>query len=122
MLNYFIFFFQKPDYNVTRSNVTRSNVTRGNVTRSNVTRNIVIRNRVIRIFILNKKFPSILSKKKMPRRNTVINPLTGRAIQIGGATYNQLIISAYDHINGELVRRNLLLLLPTNDITLIRDS
>ncbi len=38
-------------------------------------------------------------------RNTVINPLTGRAIQIGGDTYNRLIITAYDHINGELVRR-----------------
>jgi hypothetical protein len=60
---------------------------------------------VIRIFILNKKFPSILSKKKMTRRDTVINPETGRAIRIGGDTYNRLIISAYDHINGELVRR-----------------
>lgn len=38
-------------------------------------------------------------------RNTVINPLTGRTIQIGGDTYNRLIITAYDHINGELVRR-----------------
>jgi len=38
-------------------------------------------------------------------RNTVINPLTRRAIQIGGDTYNRLIITAYDHINGELVRR-----------------
>ena len=38
-------------------------------------------------------------------RQTVINPLTGRTIQIGGNVYNQLIIEAYDHINGELVRR-----------------
>src|SRR3989337_1282533 len=41
----------------------------------------------------------------MTRRNTVINPLSGRAIQISGNTYNQLVITAYDHINGELVRR-----------------
>jgi len=38
-------------------------------------------------------------------RNTIINPLTRRAIQIGGDTYNRLIITAYDHINGELVQR-----------------
>ena len=38
-------------------------------------------------------------------RNTVINPLSRRAIRIGGNTYNQLVITAYDHINGELVRR-----------------
>ena len=38
-------------------------------------------------------------------QNTVINPLTGRTIRIGGDTYNRLIITAYDHINGELVRR-----------------
>ena len=38
-------------------------------------------------------------------RNTIINPLTRRAIQIGRDTYNRLIITAYDHINGELVRR-----------------
>ena len=38
-------------------------------------------------------------------RNTVINPLTGRTIQIGGSVYNQLLFEAYDHINGELVRR-----------------
>ena len=41
----------------------------------------------------------------MTRRNTIINPETGRVIRIGGDTYNRLIISAYDHINGELVRR-----------------
>lgn len=41
----------------------------------------------------------------MTRRNTIINPETGRAIRIGGDTYNRLIISAYDQINGELVRR-----------------
>jgi len=34
-----------------------------------------------------------------------INPETGRRIQIGGDTYNRLIITSYDHINGELVRR-----------------
>jgi len=38
-------------------------------------------------------------------RNTVINPLTGRTIRIGGSVYNQLLFEAYDHINGELVRR-----------------
>ena len=38
-------------------------------------------------------------------RNTVTNPLTGRTIQIGGSVYNQLLFEAYDHINGELVRR-----------------
>src|ERR1041385_3854943 len=38
-------------------------------------------------------------------RNTVTNPLTGRTIQIGGFVYNQLLFEAYDHINGELVRR-----------------
>jgi hypothetical protein len=38
-------------------------------------------------------------------RNTVINPLTGRVIRIGGSVYNQLLFDAYDHINGELVRR-----------------
>ena len=38
-------------------------------------------------------------------RITVINPLTGRDILVGGATYNWLIIDAYDHINGELIRR-----------------
>lgn len=38
-------------------------------------------------------------------RNTVINPETGRRIRIGGIAYNQLIITAYDFINGELVRR-----------------
>ena len=38
-------------------------------------------------------------------RNAVINPLTERTIQIGGSVYNQLLFEAYDHINGELVRR-----------------
>jgi hypothetical protein len=41
----------------------------------------------------------------MTRRNAVINPLSGRTIRVGGDTYNRLIITAYDHINGELVRR-----------------
>src|SRR5271165_2326580 len=38
-------------------------------------------------------------------KNTVINPLTGRTIRIGGSVYNQLLFDAYDHINGELVQR-----------------
>ena len=38
-------------------------------------------------------------------RDTVINPETGRTIRVGGNTYNRLVITAYDFINGELVRR-----------------
>src|SRR5438045_1351782 len=38
-------------------------------------------------------------------RNTVTNPLTGRLIQVGGNTFNQLTFDAYDYINRELVRR-----------------
>ena len=34
-----------------------------------------------------------------------INPLTGRPIQIGGTAFNLLVFTAYDFINGELVRR-----------------
>ena len=34
-----------------------------------------------------------------------INPLTGRPIQIGSTTFNLLVFTAYDFINGELVRR-----------------
>lgn len=33
------------------------------------------------------------------------NPLTGRPIRINGPTYNRLIIEAYDHIDGRLIRR-----------------
>ena len=35
----------------------------------------------------------------------VINPLTGRTIQVGGVVFNRLIMTAYDFINGELIRR-----------------
>jgi hypothetical protein len=38
-------------------------------------------------------------------RTFVTNPLTGRLIQVGGATFNQLILNAYDFTNGELIRR-----------------
>jgi hypothetical protein len=33
------------------------------------------------------------------------NPETGRRIRVGGVTFNQLIFTTYDFINGELVRR-----------------
>jgi hypothetical protein len=33
------------------------------------------------------------------------NPLTGRQIRIGGVTFNQLIMDAYDFIDGRLIRR-----------------
>ena len=36
---------------------------------------------------------------------STINPLTGRPIQIGGTAFNLLVFTAYDFINGELVRR-----------------
>ena len=35
----------------------------------------------------------------------VINPETGRRIQVGGVTFNHLIFTGYDFINGELVRK-----------------
>ena len=35
----------------------------------------------------------------------VINPETGRRIQVGGVTFNHLIFTSYDFINGELVHR-----------------
>ena len=38
-------------------------------------------------------------------RTFVTNPLTGRLIQVGKTTFNQLIMDAYDYINGELIRR-----------------
>lgn len=38
-------------------------------------------------------------------RTFVTNPLTGRTIQVGGAVFNQLVLGAYNFINGELVRR-----------------
>jgi hypothetical protein len=56
-------------------------------------------------FYLNKKFSNIVYYKMSRVRNAVINPLTGRTIQIGGSVYNQLLFDAYDHINSELVRR-----------------
>lgn len=34
-----------------------------------------------------------------------VNPLTARPIRIGGPTFNQLIIEAYDFLDGRLVRR-----------------
>ena len=40
-------------------------------------------------------------------RNIVINPLTGCIIRIVGSIYNQLLFDAYDHINSELVRREM---------------
>src|SRR5215469_16354942 len=33
------------------------------------------------------------------------NPLTGRTIRVGGPTFNQLVMEAYDYIDGRLVRR-----------------
>lgn len=38
-------------------------------------------------------------------RTFVINPLTGRTIQVGGVVFNRLVLGAYNFINGELVRR-----------------
>ena len=35
----------------------------------------------------------------------VVNPETGRRIQVGGVTFNHLIFTSYDFINEELVRR-----------------
>lgn len=37
--------------------------------------------------------------------NYTRNPLTGRVIRIGGNTFNQLVMDAYDFIGGRLVRR-----------------
>ena len=34
-----------------------------------------------------------------------INPETGRRIRVGGVTFNHLIFTSHDFINGELVRR-----------------
>ena len=33
------------------------------------------------------------------------NPLTGRTIRVGGPTFNQLVMEAYDYLDGRLVRR-----------------
>ena len=41
----------------------------------------------------------------MSQTGYTINPLTGRRIKIGGDTFNRLTFTAYDYINGELVRR-----------------
>ena len=38
-------------------------------------------------------------------RTFVTNPLTGRTIQVGGTVFNQLVLGAYNFINGELIRR-----------------
>ena len=35
----------------------------------------------------------------------IVNPETGRRIQVGGVTFNHLIFTSYDFINGELVCR-----------------
>jgi hypothetical protein len=37
--------------------------------------------------------------------NYTRNPLTERVIRIGGTTFNQLVMDAYDFIDGRLVRR-----------------
>ena len=41
----------------------------------------------------------------MTETQHVINPETGRTIQVGGVIFYQLIFSTYDFINGELIRR-----------------
>ena len=35
----------------------------------------------------------------------IINPETGRRIRVGGVTFNHLIFTSHDFINGELIRR-----------------
>ena len=35
----------------------------------------------------------------------IINPETGRRIRVGGITFNHLIFTSHDFINGELIRR-----------------
>ena len=37
--------------------------------------------------------------------NYIINPDTGQLIRIGGVTFQQLVFTYYDFINGELIRR-----------------
>ncbi|GET00655.1 hypothetical protein RCL_jg1102.t1 [Rhizophagus clarus] len=41
----------------------------------------------------------------MSANRYTINPLTGRTIRVGGPTFNQLVIEAYDYLNSGLVRR-----------------
>lgn len=41
----------------------------------------------------------------MSTNSYTTNPLTGRTIRIGGPTFNQLVMEAYDYIDGRLVRR-----------------
>ena len=35
----------------------------------------------------------------------IINPETGRRIRVGGVTFNYLIFTSHDFINGKLIRR-----------------
>ena len=41
----------------------------------------------------------------MSANRYTINPLTGRTIRVGGSTFNQLVIEAYDYLDSGLVRR-----------------
>ena len=41
----------------------------------------------------------------MSTNSYTTNPLTGRTIRVGGPTFNQLVMGAYDYIDGRLVRR-----------------
>ena len=89
-----------PICNVWRNKISWNNVCGNKISRDNVWRNKIFRSIVISH--LNKKFSSILWVKLY---TYVINPETGRRIQIGGVTFNHLIFTSYDFINGELVRR-----------------
>ena len=48
-------------------------------------------------------------------RTFITNPLTGRIIQLGEITFNRLTFDAYDYINGELVRKESALPIPSRD-------
>ena len=41
----------------------------------------------------------------MSANRYTINPLTGRTIRVGGSTFNQLVIEAYDYLDSGLVQR-----------------
>jgi hypothetical protein len=41
----------------------------------------------------------------MSTNSYTTNPLTGRTIRVGGPTFNQIVMEAYDYIDGRLVRR-----------------
>ncbi|GBB96316.1 hypothetical protein RclHR1_27240001 [Rhizophagus clarus] len=41
----------------------------------------------------------------MSANRYTINPLTGRTICVGGSTFNQLVIEAYDYLDSRFVRR-----------------